>query len=266
MRAGGLIPRVGEEMHEAFRLNLMLGLLDDDVLSLLEPHTRSAHLSFGDRLAEAGETIDKVYFPTSGIVSFVVELTDGVMIEAGMSGRDGAVNAGPSLDGKVASYTALVQGGGQAWVIEADRFKAIAEQSPALSRLIMAQELLIQAQGQQSAACNASHIVEARMCRWLLRMRDLADSENLKITQEFLAHMLGVQRASVSLVASELQRKGIIRYSRGSIRILDLQAMHHASCECYEAVKSHYSRMYGSKALGLSHAQHLAHARAELVD
>jgi CRP-like cAMP-binding protein len=247
-------------MQETLKLNLMLGLLNDDVLSLLRPHAKNASLSFGDRLAEAGEPIDHVYFPTSGIVSFVVELKDGLMIEAGMSGRDGAVNAGASLDGKVASHTALVQGDGQACVIEADRFKAVADESPALRRIIMAQELLIQAQAQQSAACNASHIVEARACRWLLRMRDLAETENLKITQEFLAHMIGVQRASVSLVAGELQRKGVIRYSRGSIRILDAEALHHASCECYDAVKSRYARMYGPKALGSSYSRRLTDA------
>jgi CRP-like cAMP-binding protein len=247
-------------MQETLKLNLMLGLLDDDVLSLLRPHARSVSLSFGDRLAEAGEPVDHVYFPTSGIVSFVVELQDGLMIEAGMSGRDGAINAGASLDGKIASHTALVQGDGQAWAIDADRFKAVADESPALSRLIMAQELLIQAQGQQSAACNASHIVEARACRWLLRMRDLAESDTLKITQEFLAHMIGVQRASVSLVAGELQRKGVIRYSRGSIRILDVEALHHASCECYGAVKSRYARMYGVKALGSAYSRRLTDA------
>jgi CRP-like cAMP-binding protein len=99
------------------------------------------------------------------------------------------------------------------------------------------------AQSQQSAACNASHMVEARMCRWLLRMRDLADSDNLILTQEFLAQMLGVQRPRVSGVASALQKAGLIKYERGRIRILNIRGLQAGSCECYAAVKAHYARL-----------------------
>ena len=98
-------------------------------------------------------------------------------------------------------------------------------------------------QSQQSAACNARHMIEARMCRWLLRMRDLADSDNLLPTQEFLAQMLGVQRASVSIVASALRKAGLIKYQRGRIRILNVKGLRNGSCECYATVKAHYARL-----------------------
>jgi len=111
-----------------------------------------------------------------------------------------------------------------------------------VSRLIRHEQVLF-AQSQQSAACNASHSVENRMCRWLLRMRDLAGSDDLTLTQEFLAQMLGVRRPSVSIVASVLQKAGLIRYSRGNIRILDVKGMLEGSCECYATVKAHYQRL-----------------------
>jgi CRP-like cAMP-binding protein len=229
--------------------NSFLSSLDLDVLSLLAPHMKNVALPIGMLVAEAGETIGAVYFPISGIISLVVELEGGFMIEAAMTGRDGAANAGAALDGKISPHTALVQAAGEALVIEASRFKALAITCPSLTSAVIAHELLILAQSQQSAACNATHSVEARMCRWLLRMRDLLDGDQLKITQEFLAHMLGVQRGSVSIVASTLQREGIIRYSRGKVRIVDDRKLRHRSCECYEAVKTMYTARYGPGAI-----------------
>jgi CRP-like cAMP-binding protein len=99
------------------------------------------------------------------------------------------------------------------------------------------------AQSQQSAACNASHTVEARMCRWLLHMRDFAGSDDLMLTQEFLAQMLGVRRPSVSIVASPLQKASLIKYSRGRIRVLDVKGLKKEACECYDTVKAHYDRL-----------------------
>src|SRR5438876_9612779 len=98
------------------------------------------------------------------------------------------------------------------------------------------------AQAQQSAGCNASHTVEARMCRWLLRIRDLTGSDDMKLTQEFLAQMLGVRRTSVSLIAGTLQKAGFIKYRRGHITLLDMAQLQQGACECYETVKGHYER------------------------
>ena len=112
-------------------------------------------------------------------------------------------------------------------------------------------EQIILAQAQQSAACNATHTVEARLSRWLLRCHDLQGSDDLKLTQEFLGQMLGVRRTSVSLVAHTLQEAGLIRYSRGNIRILDLAGLKAAACECYETVKLHAERLTGASGAAL---------------
>ncbi len=114
--------------------------------------------------------------------------------------------------------------------------------------LLIRHEQVILAQAQQSAACNAIHKVEARLARWLLRTRDLAGTDLLLLTQEYLAEMLGVRRSSVSLVAHTLQEAGLIRYSRGNIKINDLEGLREVACECYQTVKSHHDRLFGKKA------------------
>ena len=119
----------------------------------------------------------------------------------------------------------------------------IADQHRDLRSLFIRHEQVLLAQSQQSGACNASHMVEARLCRWLLRTRDLVQSDDLNITQEFLGQMLGVQRTSISIVAAALQRAGLIRYRRGHVTILDVDGLKEAACECYETVNAHYVQM-----------------------
>jgi CRP-like cAMP-binding protein len=109
--------------------------------------------------------------------------------------------------------------------------------------IMIRHEQVLFAQAQQSAGCNASHTVESRMCRWLLRIRDLTGSDDMPLTQEFLAQMLGVRRSSVSLVAGTLQKAGFIKYSRGHIRLLDIAQIEAGACECYQTVKGHYERL-----------------------
>jgi CRP-like cAMP-binding protein len=127
--------------------------------------------------------------------------------------------------------------------MEVDKLRSVADENKAFRSLLIRHDQVLFAQSQQSAACNASHSVEARMCRWLLRMRDLADSDDLTLTQEFLAQMMGVRRPSVSLVANVLQKAGFIKYRRGNIRILDVTGLKDAACECYGTVKEHYDRL-----------------------
>jgi CRP-like cAMP-binding protein len=114
--------------------------------------------------------------------------------------------------------------------------------------MLMRHEQFVMAQAQQSAACNASHTVEARIARWLLRCRDLAGSDDIALTQEFLAEMMGVRRTSVSLVANTLQHAGLIKYRRGHIRLLDLEGVQESACECYETVKAHSARLLNGSA------------------
>ena len=165
------------------------------------------------------------------------------MIETAMVGRDGVFNAASALDGKVSLNKGIVQLAGVASIMEVEPLRNLADEFKPFRELLIRHEQVLFAQSQQSAACNASHSVENRMCRWLLRMRDLADSDDLVLTQEFLAQMLGVRRPSVSIVANTLQKAGLIKYRRGHIRLLDLGGLRDGSCECYGTVKAHYQRL-----------------------
>ena len=137
----------------------------------------------------------------------------------------------------------IVQIAGSAGTIEVNRLRRLANEFEPFRSLLIRHEQVLFAQSQQSAACNASHSVEARMCRWLLHMRDLAGSDDLMLTQEFLAQMLSVRRPSVSVVASPLQKAGLIKYSRGNIQVLDVKGLQKRACECYSTVKAHYKRL-----------------------
>jgi CRP-like cAMP-binding protein len=191
----------------------------------------------------SGDPVTKVYFPYSGIVSLVVELEGGDMVEAAMVGRDGVVNAASALDGRISLCKAIVQMSAFIGAVPVPIIAAVADQHRDLRSLFIRHEQVLLAQSQQSGACNASHVVEARLCRWLLRTRDLVPSDDLPITQEFLGQMLGVQRTSISIVAGALQKAGLIRYRRGNIKILDLDGLQEGACECYETVKGHYDHM-----------------------
>jgi len=223
--------------------NRLLASLPAETFAAISPHLKIVELKFGDVVAEAGSPIRQVYFPYSGVISLVVELDVGTMIETAMVGRDGVLNAAPALDGKVSLNKGIVQVAGSAGIVEANRLRRLANEYEPLRALLIRHEQVLFAQSQQSAACNASHSVEARMCRWLLHMRDFAGSDDLMLTQEFVAQMLGVRRPSVSIVASPLQKAGLIKYSRGRMRLLDLKRLKKGACECYDTVKSHYQRL-----------------------
>jgi hypothetical protein len=168
------------------------------------------------------------------------------MVEAAMVGSDGVVGAAAALDGRISLSLGIVQLAGDIVVCSIDGLKSVASQSPKLLSLLIRHEQTVYAQAQQSAACFASHHVQARLCRWLLRARDLAGTDTLHFTQEYLAEMLGVHRTSVTVVAHTLQSAGLIKYTRGKIRILDAEALQDGACECYETVKRHYERLLGS--------------------
>ena len=223
--------------------NRLLASLPSNVYSALTPHLKLVELKFGDVVAEAGSEIRQVYFPYAGVISLVVELDVGTMIETAMVGHDGVLNAAPALDGKVSLNKGIVQSAGSAGTIEVNRFRRLVNEFEPFRSLVIRHEQVLFAQSQQSAACNASHTVEARMCRWLLYMRDLAGSDDLMLTQEFLAQMLSVRRPSVSVVASPLQKAGLIKYSRGHVRLLDVKGLEKRACECYGTVKAHYQRL-----------------------
>jgi CRP-like cAMP-binding protein len=223
--------------------NRLLAALSPDDFELLRPHLRSVDLVQGVLLVEGGDQIDQVYFPNSGVISLVVRLESGAMVEVAMVGNDGVFGAFSALDGRISLNTAIVQLGGKATTLDTAHLRAAAARSETFRALLMRHEQVIFAQALQSAACNASHSVQARLSRWLLRAHDLTGSNHLSFTQEFLAQMLGAQRNSVSIVANTLQKAGFIRYSRGDIEITDVGGLIESSCECYKTVRQFYERL-----------------------
>jgi CRP-like cAMP-binding protein len=225
--------------------NRLLASLPRAVFGAIKPNLKLFELIHGDVLAETGGPIRRVYFPHSGIISLVVELSVGDMIETATVGRDGVIGAASALDGRISFNKGIVHLAGVASVMDVKRLRALTEENKRFRSLLIRHEQVLFAQAQQSAACNASHSAEARMCRWLLRMRDLG-AERLKLTQEFLGQMMGVQRSTVALVTSALQRAGLIKCRRGNIEILDVEGLREAACECYATVAAHYQKLWKS--------------------
>jgi CRP-like cAMP-binding protein len=168
-----------------------------------------------------------------------------------MFGRDGAFGASAALNGGVSPTAAMVQFPGAATVIDARRFEIVAARSPTLQNLVMQHQWIDFNQAEQLAACNATHDVGSRVCGRLLRLRDLAQSDVLPVTQETLARMLGVRRNSISLAAGMLQSAGAIRYSRGQVEIVNAHVLTDRCCECYEVSKSHNLRRHRAPRLSL---------------
>jgi CRP-like cAMP-binding protein len=223
--------------------NLLLESLPSSDVAVLQPHLKFVDLPQETVLFELGAAINRVYFPHNGIVSLVVELATGETIESAMIGRESVVGGFATLNGQIALCKGIVQIAGSASVLDIAPLRKLVDSSTTCRNALIRHEQLVMAQAHQSAACNATHTVEARLSRWLLRSRDLQGSDDLPLTQEFLAQMLGVRRTSVSVVANTLQQAGFIRYRRGHIRILDLDGLRETACECYETVKAHSERL-----------------------
>jgi CRP-like cAMP-binding protein len=226
--------------------NHLLASLPAADFEAIRPHLKAFDLVQEEVLFRIGDAIHRVFFPHSGIISLVVDLAGGETIETAMIGRDSIVGASSALNGAISLNKAVVQLAGHGSVLDVARFRQLAEASPVLRTTLIRHEQILYAQAQQSAACNATHTVEARLSRWLLRARDLGGSDTLELTQEFLAQMLGVRRTSVTIVASTLQQAGLIRYKRGRIQITDMEGLQDAACECYGTVKRHYDRLLES--------------------
>lgn len=225
--------------------NLLLQMLPAVDRAALNAHLKPAELTQGAVLAEPGDEIRNVYFPHSGIVSFMVGLDDGAMVQTFMVGRDGVVGAAQALDSKTSINKILVQVSGKASVIDRDPLRELMESLPKIRSVLAAHAQFLVADIQQTAACNARHTVEARMARWIMRMRDLV-GDDLPLTQEYLASMLGVRRPSVTDVATTMQEAGAIRYSRGQLHVVDAKALGQLSCECHQTVQENYSSLLGA--------------------
>jgi CRP-like cAMP-binding protein len=230
--------------------NLLLQALPAADFDLLRPNLHSEPMVHHDVLFEPGDVIDRAYFPITGAISLVVLLASGQMVEASIAGRDGVVGGAAALNGPASLSRAVVQLEGKTSYIAIQHLARAADQSRNIRKMLVQHEQALLAQSQQSAACNVSHNLETRLARWLLRARDLAPGDDLRLTQEFLSEMLGVQRSSVSIVANNLQQQGLIKYNRGKVQIVNVQGLRQLACECYDTVKKHYQSMLTSVSAG----------------
>jgi CRP-like cAMP-binding protein len=221
--------------------NKLLQALPPSDFNLLASHFVPVQLPQSSVLFEPGEEVSEVYFPLAGMLSIVVAMRDGRAIETATIGREGVVGAMAGLGLHVSKVRAIAQLPMLASRISAEHLRKAVEASKPIATLCVHYNEVLLEQARITAACNALHKIEARFCRWLLQTRDRIESDTIMLTQEFLSEMLGVRRTSVTDVASEIQSKGVISYSRGVIRILDLQAMKAMSCECYEALRKQTS-------------------------
>jgi CRP-like cAMP-binding protein len=206
---------------------------DEALLLPLEP----IRLAEGDFILRAGQPIERVVFPESGAISLIVTMSDGSAVEAAMVGREGAVGTSAVAGMGRAINDARVQIEGTACAVPLDRFVDALTRSKSLQCAVARYNAVLLAQTQQAAACNATHSVLARVCRWLLELRDRCESDVVPVTQGFLAHMVGVQRTTVTQVARKLQAADAIRCRRGQVRIIDPAKLESAACECYGRVK-----------------------------
>jgi CRP-like cAMP-binding protein len=227
---------------ESKRANSLLGKLPSRDRRRVASAMESVDMPFGKALYQSGDRIDYVYFPTDCLVSLVATADDRRLAEVGLVGREGEVGGSTALGNGISPFQAIVQGAGSAMRMKASHLRGKFRNMSSLQRRLLNFSHLLTAQIAQTAACNRFHHVSARLARWLLMTRDRQLTNEFRVTQQFLAHMLGVQRGGVSRAASDLKRRQIIRYSRGRITILNEKALAAASCRCYQQVKDLYER------------------------
>jgi CRP-like cAMP-binding protein len=227
-----------------YRNNLILGALPPDEYERVAHHLEFVELPTGTVLYDLEEQIKFGCFPLEGAVSIVTILKDGSSVEAGITGNEGIVGI-PLLLGRETEFNrrAVVQIAGKGLRIRGTALQKEFERSEHLRALMLGFIHAFLTQIAQTAACNRAHRLEERLARWLLSCRDRVKTDELDLTQEFIAQMLGVRRAGVSVAATQLQEKGLIAHRRGHIHILDREGLLAASCECYGVVNKEYARL-----------------------
>jgi CRP-like cAMP-binding protein len=226
--------------------NRFLAALAPADFALLSPYLRNVSLERGAVLHEPGDEIEHVYFPHRGMVSLVAVMQNGASVETATMGRAGAVGITAALGSHRAVGRAIVQLPGEAARLAADRFEAAANDSKPIRDLLARYNDALLLQVQQSVACNALHMLDARLARWLLQSHDCVDGQPIPLTQDFLAQMLGVRRTTVTLTARLLQGAGMIRYSRGVVHIVDRARLEKTACECYATVRGHLDDVFSA--------------------
>jgi len=201
------------------------------------PGLERVELTFGQVLHDPGKRMGHVYFPTGSLVSLVSHAKGEIAVELGVIGRDGMVGVGVALGEEIAAVRAVVQAAGSAMRARSSDFMKEFERHAGMRRDVRRYSNDLANQVMQTASCIRNHSPEQRLARWLLMMRDRLSTDKYRLTQKYLAYLLGVRRAAVSEAATRLQREKLIRYSRGSIEILDAAGLKAASCACYRAWK-----------------------------
>jgi CRP-like cAMP-binding protein len=225
------------------RANHLLAALPGIELQRLLPYLERVAMPLGQVLTQPGVTPDHVYFPTSAIVPLLYLTEDGKSTEIAVIGNDGVVGISQFMGGGFSTTRAVVEGAGEGFRLKAQAFKEIFNRpGPAMDLLLRYIQALM-TQMAQTAVCNRHHSVDQQLCRLLLQSLDRLPDNEIVITQELIAIMLGVRRESVTESARRLQEAGLIRYTRGHVQVRDRDGIEQRSCECYAVVKQEYQRL-----------------------
>jgi CRP-like cAMP-binding protein len=225
------------------KANRLLAALPEQSYQALLPHLERVPLPLGMAVYESGGKQGFVYFPTSSIVSLLYVLADGASAEIAVTGHDGLVGIALFMGGETTPSRAVVQSAGHGYRLRADLLKKEFESGGPLQHLLLRYTQALITQMTQTAVCNRHHAVDQQLCRWLLLSLDRLPSNELVMTQELIANMLGVRREGVTEAAGKLQAEGLIRYSRGRITVLNRKQLEARVCECYSVVKKEYDRL-----------------------
>ncbi len=230
--------------HAAEQSRLLRALPLDEYARLL-PRLAPARLRLRNVVVAPGEPIEDVYFPRTGVISIIADLQEGGAVEINTVGPEGFVGLALLLGAESTPYRGIVQVEGDAWRMRGDAFRELVEERPAVRRVLLRYVQYSLDLASQSVACNRLHTLDERCARWLLMVHDRVDGDAFEITHEFLAQMLGVRRAGVSVAMGALQGEGIVRYARGHVTVLDRARLEASSCACYAITGASFDRLFG---------------------
>ncbi|GAB6089395.1 Crp/Fnr family transcriptional regulator [Spirochaeta dissipatitropha] len=225
------------------RENRLLAVLKDADYQRISPNLELVPLPLGHILSESGGEMDWVYFPTNSIVSLLNVMENGSSAEIAVVGNEGVVGIALILGGQTMPSRAVVQSAGQAYRLKGALLTQEFNRSGAVQHLLLRYTLALFSQMAQTAVCNRHHSVDQQLCRWLLLSLDRLKGNELKMTQELIADMLGVRREGVTEAAGKIQKAGLIKYNRGHITVLDRPGLEARVCECYKVVKAEFLRL-----------------------
>jgi CRP-like cAMP-binding protein len=223
--------------------NRLIAAVPSHTLQRWSSNFKPVEMKLGQVIYEPGVTLLHAYFPTTAVVSLVHVLRDGSTAEIAVVGLDGVVGVSLFMGGGSTSSRGVVQSDGWAWRLPTDILMEEFERAGPVRHLLLRYTQALIAQMTQTAVCNRHHSIEQQLCRWLLLSLDRVEGQELAMTQELIANMLGVRRGGITDAAAKLQRAGLIRYSRGHITVLDRAGLEKCSCECYEVVNREYERL-----------------------